>query len=251
MTGRHIVLALLILMTNVAAQWSAALSLSVSAGTAPTLGSVSSSGLRLWVDSSETATLSLTPRVRLWFDKSGEARHLMALASGVAPYATVVSGRAQLIFEDNGLALAQPIPLNSMTAFFVMRGGSDTGYHPLLGKTDRASGLVVDLKRLRAINGGVSVFTGIIGSINTNSILMIRMNSAGTDYVSINGGTEYSFSYSSSDSATHLGVIYSSTAMRYLRASLSEVAIWDRPLTTTERTSIIRALGTKWGITVP
>ena len=40
-------------------------------------------------------------------------------------------------------------------------------------------------------------------------------------------------------------------AMRYLRASLSEVAIWDRALTATERTSVIRALGTKWGITVP
>ena len=251
MSGRHIALALLILLTSVAAQWSAALSLSVSAGTIPTLGNVSSSGLRLWADSSETATLGLAPRVRFWFDKSGEARHLTALASGVAPYATAVSGRAQLIFEDNGLALAQPIPLNSMTAFFVVRGGSDTGYHPLLGKTDRATGLVVDAKRLRAINGGGSVLSGIIGSVNTNAILMIRMNSTGADYASINGGTEYSFSYNSSDSATHVGVIYSSTAMRYLRASLSEVAIWDRVLTAAERTSVIRALGTKWGITVP
>ena len=251
MSGRYAALALLILMTSVAAQWSAALSLSVSAGTPSTLGNVSSSGLRLWADSSETATLGLAPRVRFWFDKSGEARHLTALASGVAPYATAVSGRAQLIFEDNGLALAQPIPLNSMTALFVMRGGSDTGYHPLLGRTDRASGLVVDSKRLRSLNSGASILSGVIGSVNTNAILMIRMNSTGTDYASINGGTEYSFSYSSSDSATHVGVIYSSTAMRYLRASLSEVVIWDRALTTTERTSVIRALGTKWGITVP
>lgn len=251
MSGWHAALALLILMTSVAAQWSAALSLSLSAGTISTLGNVSSSGLRLWADSSETATLGLAPRVRFWFDKSGEARHLTALASGVAPYATAVSGRTQLIFEDNGLALAQPIPLNQMTAFFVVRGGSDTGYHPLLGRTDRASGLVVDAKRIRSLNGGASILSGIIGSINTNAILMIRMNSAGTDYASINGGTEYSFSYSSSDSATHVGVIYSSTAARYLRASLSEVAIWDRALTAAERTSVIRALGTKWGITVP
>lgn len=251
MSGWHAALALLILMTSVAAQWSAALSLSLSAGTISTLGNVSSSGLRLWADSSETATLGLAPRVRFWFDKSGEARHLTALASGVAPHATAVSGRTQLIFEDTGLALAQPIPLNQMTAFFVVRGGSDTGYHPLLGRTDRASGLVVDAKRIRSLNGGASILSGIIGSINTNAILMIRMNSAGTDYASINGGTEYSFSYSSSDSATHVGVIYSSAAARYLRASLSEVAIWDRALTAAERTSVIRALGTKWGITVP
>ncbi len=251
MSSRHVVLSLLILVTSVAAQWSSSLILSVNAGLIPTLGNVSSSGLRLWTDSSETATLGLTPRVRIWFDKSGEARHLGAIASGVAPYATTVSSRAQLIFEDNGLALAQPLPLNSMTAFFVLRGGSDAGYHPLLGRTDRATGLIIDAKRLRAINGGASVLSGIIGSINTNAIVMIRMNSAGTDYASINGGTESTFSFSSSESATHLGVVYSSAAMRYLRASVSEVAIWDRALGTAERTSVIRALGTKWGITVP
>ena len=251
MSGRHAALSLLILLTSVAAQWSTALSLSVSAGTIPTLGSVSSSGLRLWVDSSEAATIGLSPRVRFWLDKSGDARHLTALASGVAPYATAVSGRAQVIFEDNGLALAQPIALNSATAFFVLRGGADTGYHPLLGRTDRASGLVIDSRRLRSLNGGASILSGIIGSVNTNAILMIRMSSTGTDSASINGGTEFSFNYSSSDSATHVGVIYSSAAMRYLRASLSEVAIWDRALTAAERTSVIRALGTKWGITVP
>ena len=251
MSGRHVALSALILMTSVAAQWSAALSLSVSAGTVPTLGNVNSNGLRLWADSSEAATLGATSRVRFWFDKSGYARHLTALPSGIAPYATAVSGRWQLIFEDNGLALAQPIPLNSITAFFVVRGGSDTGYHPLLGRMDRATGLVVDSKRIRVISGGVGALSGVVGSINTNAILMIRMNSASTDYASINGGAEYSFSFNSGDSATHIGVIYSSTGMRYLRTSLSEVAIWDRALTFAERTSVIRALGAKWGITVP
>ena len=251
MSGRHIALSLLISMTSVAAQWSAALSLSVSAGTIPTLGSVSSSGLRLWADSSETATLGLTPRVRFWFDKSGGARHLTALASGVAPYQTAVSGRAQLIFEDSGLALAQPIVLNAMTAFFVIRGASDTGYHPLLGKTDLATGLVFDAKRVRAVSNGGSALTGVIGSINSDAILMLRMNSGGADYASLNGGIESSFNFSSSESATHVGVLYSSTAMRYLRASISEVVLWDRAMTVAERTSILRALGTKWGITVP
>jgi len=250
-SGRHIALSLLVLVTSVAAQWSAVLSLSVSAGTIQTLGNVSSSGLRLWVDSSETATLGLTPRVRFWFDKSGEARSLAALASGVAPYATVVSGRAQLIFEDNGLALTQPIALNAMTAYFVIRGASDTGYHPLLGKIDRATGLVIDSKRVRAVSNGGSALSGVIGSIASDSILMLRMISGGADYASINGGTEYSFNFSSSESATHVGVIFSSTSMRYLRASISEVVLWDRAMTVAERTSVLRALGTKWGITVP
>lgn len=251
MSGRHVALSFLILISSVAAQWSTALSLSVSGGSIPTLGNVSSSGLRLWIDSSEGATIGLSPRVRFWFDKSGEARHLTALASGVVPYATALSGRAQVVFEDNGLALAQPIALNSMTAFFVIRGASDTGYHPLLARIDRATGVILDSKRLRAMNGGGSVLSGVIGSINTNAILMLRMNGGGTDFASVNGGTELSFSFSSSESATHVGVLYSSTGMRYLRASLSEVAIWDRALSTSERANVLRSLSTKWGITVP
>lgn len=146
-------LVLAVLLTSVAAQWSSALSLPVSAGVFTTPGAVSSSGLRLWVDSSELPTLALNPRVRFWFDKSGESRHLASVPFGVVPYATAVSLRQQVIFEDGALAIGQPIALNSLTAFYVIRGGSDTGYHPLLGKLDRATGLVVDAKRLRAING--------------------------------------------------------------------------------------------------
>jgi len=249
-SGRHAALVVAILVTSVAAQWSAALSLSLAAGSISAPGGVAS-GLKVWADSAEIATLGLAPRVRFWFDKSGDGRHLSALPVGTAPYATAVSLRQQIIFEDNALALGQPLALNSMTAFFVIRGGSDTGYHPLLGKLDRATGIIFDAKRVRASNGGGSVLSGIIGSINSNAILMIRMDSAGTDYASINGGTEYSFSFSSSESATHVGAIYSSTATRYLRASISEIAIWDRVLTAAERTSVSRALGTKWGITVP
>jgi hypothetical protein len=101
------------------------------------------------------------------------------------------------------------------------------------------------------MNGGGSIISAIFGSISSSGILMIRMNVAATDYVSLNGGTEYSFSYSSSESATHVGAVYSSTGTRLLRASISEVLIWDRALSATERTSVLRALGAKWGVTVP
>jgi len=156
-----------------------------------------------------------------------------------------------VVFEGGAMAIGKPIPLNEMTAFFVIRGGLDSGYHPLLGRIDRATGLIVDTRRLRAMNGGGSVISGIFGSINSVGIVMIRMKVGATDYVSLNGGTEYSFSYSSSESATHVGAVYSSTGTRLLRASISEVLIWDRALTSTERTSVLRALGAKWGVTVP
>jgi len=248
---KHGVLAALVIVTSVAAQWSAALNLPLSAGAHTAPGGVSSNGLRFWVDSAETPALRQNPRVQFWFDKSGEARHLSSVGFGVVPYATAVSSRQQVVFEDGALALGRSIPLNGMTAFFVIRGGLDTGYHPLLGRIDRATGIIVDTKRLRSMNGGGSVLSGIFGSISSSGILMIRMNAASTDYVSLNGGAEYSFNYNSSESATHLGAIYSSTGTRLLRASISEVLIWDRALSVAERTSVLRALGVKWGVTVP
>ena len=244
-------LAVLVIVTSVAAQWSAALNLPVSAGAYTAPGGVSSTGLRLWVDSAETAALRQRPRVQFWFDKSGESRHLTSVPFGVVPYATAVSSRSQVVFEDGAMAIGKSIPLNGMTAFFVIRGGLDTGYHPLLGRIDRATGLIVDAKRLRAMSGGGSILSAVFGSISSSGILMIRLNLAATDYVSLNGGTEYSFSYSSSESVTHVGAIYYSTGTRLLRASISEVLIWDRALTATERTSVLRALGAKWGVTVP
>lgn len=117
------------LLTGVAGQWSSAVALSVGAGSFTTPGAVSSSGLRLWVDSSEQGSLGLNPRVRFWFDKSGESRHLSNVPFGVVPHATAVALRQQVVFEDGALAIGQPIPLNSLTAFYVIRGGSDTGYH--------------------------------------------------------------------------------------------------------------------------
>lgn len=251
MRRQHGALLFLVIVTSLAAQWSADLNLPISASTYATPGGVSSSGLRLWVDSDESASLKQSPRLQLWFDKSGEGRHLTSVPFGVVPYATTLSLRPQVLFEDGAMAIGKPIPLNALTAFFVIRGGLDTGYHPLLARVDRVSGLVIDAKRLRAISAGVSNVSSTFGSVFNSGIVMIRMNASASDYVSLNGGTEYVFSFNSAESATHVGVIYTFTGTRYLRASISEVLIWERGLSASERTSVLRALGAKWGITVP
>ena len=240
-----------VILTGVAAQWSADVNLSIGAGSFTAPGAVSSVGLRLWVDSAESATVRSSPRVQLWFDKSGEARHLAVVPFGVAPYPTAAANRPQIVFEDGALAIGRPLPLNGITAFFVIRGGLDLGFHPLLGRIDRASGLVVDAKRLRSVSSGVSILSGIFGSINSTGIVMIRMNAGATDYVSLNGGTESAFSYNTTDSATHMGAMFSTSGTRLLRASVSEALVWDRALSLSERTSVLRALGSKWGVTVP
>jgi hypothetical protein len=247
---RTLLLTLLISFATVGAQWSSTLLLPVTAGAITAPGGVTS-GLSLWIDASEPSTLDGTPQIRFWVDKAGHGHHLSAVTPSSAPYATVVSGKSQAIFEDSVLALSSSIPLEPMTAFFVIRNGLDLGYLPLLGRIDRGSGFIIDARRARMMNNGASTLSGIFGSVLSSGIVMLRTNSGSSDAISLNGGTELTFSWSSTDSATYVGAIWSATGTRYLRASLSEVAIWDRALTSAERTAVLRALGSKWGITVP
>ena len=245
-----LLLSLLICYSSLAAQWSATLLLPISAADILAPGGISS-GLALWIDASESTTVSSAPRIRFWVDKAGQGRSLLATSSGSAPYATMISFKRQAIFEDSVLALSAPIQLEPMTAFFVIRNGSDTGYLPLLGRTDRGSGVVIDAKRVRMMSGGASTLSGVFGSVLLSGILLVRTSAGAADYVSLNGGTELSLNWTSSELATHVGAVWSSTGTRYLRASLSEVVVWDRALTAAERTTVLRALGSKWGISVP
>jgi len=247
---RALCLLLLIGFSTVGAQWSSALALPLAAGAITAPGGVTS-GLSLWIDASEPATLDGTPRIRFWVDKAGRGHSLSAVTPSSAPYATVVSAKSQAVFEDSVLALSSSIPLEPMTAFFVIRNGLDLGYLPLLGRIDRGSGFIIDARRARMMNNGASTLSGIFGSVLSSGIVLLRTNVGTSDAISLNGGTELTFSWSSTDAATHVGAVWSATATRYLRASLSEVAIWDRALTAAERTAVLRALGSKWGITVP
>jgi hypothetical protein len=248
--GASLLLALLIVFSSLAAQWSGALLLPVVAGDLFAPGGVIS-GLALWIDAGESATQSWTPRIRFWVDKAGHGHHLTATPSVLAPYPTVVSLKKQAVFEDGALVLALPISLEPISAAIVLRNGSDTGYLPLLGRIDRETGIVVDAKKIRLVSSGVSATSGTIGSVLSSAIIFIRTNVGGADYVSLNGGTESALSWASSETATHVGAIWSPTGIRYLRASILEIAIWDRALTVAEKTSAIRALGGKWGISVP
>ena len=245
-----LLLLLLISLSTIGAQWSSTLALPISAGTIAAPGGVTS-GLSFWIDAAETATLDGTPRVRFWVDKAGRGHALSAVTPSSAPYATVVSAKSQAIFEDSVLALNSPISLEPITAFFVIRNGLDTGYLPLLGRIDRGSGFIVDARRARMMNNGASTLSGIFGSVLSSGIVLLRTNVGASDAISLNGGTELTFSWTSTEAATHVGAVWSATGTRYLRASLSEVAIWDRALTAAERTAVLRALGSKWGITVP
>jgi hypothetical protein len=82
-------------------------------------------------------------------------------------------------------------------------------------------------------------------------IVLVRTTAGGTDYASINGGTDLSVSVTSSDLLDTIGGVLLAGTLRTFTGGISELAVWNRTLSATERTAVTRALGTKWGITVP
>jgi hypothetical protein len=55
----------------------------------------------------------------------------------------------------------------------------------------------------------------------------------------------------SSDLLDTIGGVLLAGTLRTFTGGISELAVWNRTLSATERTAVTRALGAKWGITVP
>ena len=86
-------LAVIALATSGAA-WSPRLDLSLTSGAWSAPGGVSS-GLLLWYDTAESGTMSLAPRLRYWFDKSGQGEHgLVMRVLALSVLASVASAAA-------------------------------------------------------------------------------------------------------------------------------------------------------------
>ena len=83
------------------------------------------------------------------------------------------------------------------------------------------------------------------------SIVLVRTTAGGTDYASINGGPDLNLSVTSSDLLDTIGGVLIGETLRTLTGGISELAVWTRTLSAVERTAVVRALGAKWGITVP
>ena len=106
-------LAVIALATSGAA-WSPRLDLSLTSGAWSAPGGVSS-GLLLWYDTAESGTMSLAPRLRYWFDKSGQGEHGLVSGGANQPYPTLASGVAGLQFTGAAVQFPVNIPLEPMT----------------------------------------------------------------------------------------------------------------------------------------
>ena len=232
------------------AGWSSGASIAVNAGSWQAPGGVAS-GLQLWLDASESATLYTAARTRWWFDKSSSGRDGREEVGLNVPLLGSSAGYAEATFSAGGLGIAPGIPFEPMTLAIVFRVTSSLGTYPILGIRSRGTGIVLSVSKVRFYVNDSYTATATVTPATGRLIVLMRTTTGGTDYASINGGTELSVSVTSSDLLDTVGGVLLSGTLRTFSGGISELAVWNRTLSATERTAVTRALGAKWGITVP
>ena len=242
-------LALIVLSTSGAA-WSPRLDLPLTTGAWSAPGGVSG-GLLLWYDTAETGTMSLAPRLRYWFDKSGQAQHAQVSSGQFQPYPTLASGVAGLQFSGAAMQLPTSIPLEPMTVMLVFRQGNESLSHPLMGSRTRFSGITMEMGRLRLYSNGQSVGASTARTTTGLTITTVRTAVGSTDGVQYNGGPEMSFSITTTESMNWIGGMFVAGTAKFFVGTIMEVVIWGRSLSPSELQAAHRALGAKWGISVP
>jgi hypothetical protein len=106
--------------------------------------------------------------------------------------------------------------------------------------------------RLRMYNNGISAGASTARTVTGLTITTIRTVVGGTDSVQYNGGPETTFNFTSAESINWIGGMFVSGSTRlYFVGTMMEVIIWGRSLSPSELESAHRALGAKWGISVP
>jgi hypothetical protein len=195
--------------------------------------------------------MSLAPRLRYWFDKSGQAQHAPVSAGPFQPYPTLASGVAGLQFSGAAVQLPTSIPLEPMTMMLVFRQSNEGLNHPLMGSRTRFTGIAMEFGRLRVYSNGQVVGASTARTATGLTITTVRTAAGGGDGFQYNGGTETPFSITTTESMNLIGGMFIAGTTRYFSGTIMEVVIWGRSLSPSELQAAHRALGAKWGISVP
>ena len=232
------------------------------------------SGLGLWLDASADSSLTFNATtVSEWRDLSGNGRHFAQGTGASQPGTGTLNGRRVLsttgsqLMTGNAASLeilrnvpgATIIAAASLTSgdaqnlIQVSNGTNAAQARALMGRNNAVGGFCAAGRRLDAnsfagtgysAGAGSDVYTAILDYANSDAFVF----AGGTQRAST---TSFQTDGNTSDTAS-LGVSLFATPLgaNFCTATLGEVMIWPRALTATERVTVERYLGRKWGITL-
>jgi hypothetical protein len=215
----------------------------------------------LWLDANDTSSVTIATGVQQWSDRSGNGRDFTQDVTNSQPtYTATLNGKRVISFNGSSNQLnnlTNIISIANVTIFAVgqRNAGNFGGYITSMDSSvggDITPALLINSTNvaLRGDNGTVA--TGSSGGFTGPAVITgVVTNYAPSIYVAGSfvqsqaaGGTS-----TPSSSKTAIGT-YRIAAGNYLNGYIAEIICYSRALSTTERQTVERYLGKKWGLTV-
>jgi hypothetical protein len=215
-------------------------------------------GLLVWMDANDSSTYTIATGVSEWRDKSGNGRSFIQGVGNNQPIisATKQNGKSLLEFDggnDQLQATGNWLQIASCTLFAAYRrtGGAYGGILTSSGSSDNSPGILVDSSR-GSMRGYANQAYENVGAADSFHIVSGTVTS-GTVVTYTNGTqastTAVSGSLGVDQTTTSIGT-YRQAASNFFAGYIGEILAWNRVLTTTERQTVERWLGKRWGVTV-
>jgi len=221
------------------------------------------SGLSLWLDASDSSSITTSTGVSVWADKSGNGRNATQTTGGKQPaYTNTINGRKVVSFlgVDDTMQIAANAAFNATSQTIIIVAKQSTGGNQSLWYKADGSSANGDIMRYRT--GGVTFWhyqkndgssetigtsSATLSNVNVWSIVLEPTAQAGwTNGTAANTAT-VTTAYDN-NSGPWLGS--RRDIGEYFIGDIAEVLHWNRALTAAERQRVERNLGKKWGVTV-
>ena len=225
------------------------------------------SGLALWLDATDSTSYTTATGVSEWRDKSGNGRTFSQSTGNNQPTvsANAQNGKAALTFDGTNDSFSGPVTfsLTSTHSVFVVVNPTVRKIASFLAGAVSAELIYGDGSASfsgskfgafgvgRAVYGGGTITTGayqVVSVVCSGSTLPANLsmwtNGSGGAVSVVTSGT------APAAALTAPLTIGTSASSQFWNGSIGEMLIYSRSLSDTERLTVERGLGKKWGITV-
>jgi len=215
--------------------------------------------IALWLDANDSASVTIETGVKVWADKSGGAKNFTQDTLNNQPsYGATLNGKKVISFNGTSHQLnnlTNIINTASVTMFVVGQRNSGTFGGYITSMDSGAGGDVSPAMLINSTNIAIRGDNGAIaqGTVFTGPSVITGVVSSWAPSLYVGGTLIQSQAAGGSPSAlntkTSIGT-YRIAAANWLNGYIGEIICYTRVLSTTERQTVERYLGKKFGLTV-
>lgn len=222
--------------------------------------------LSLWLDASDSSTITSVTGVSVWADKSGNGRNATQTTGSKQPIRTsTINGRSAITFQgvDDTMSVANVTDFNAASQTIIVVSRQSSAANQALYYKASANSVEGVIMRYRAgtafwlyqKNDASAETLSATANTNTNTnvytVILQPLSQSGW----VNGTPPSPGVATATATATYndTGSVWIGSRRdvgEYLVGDICEILHWSRALSTTERQRVERYLGAKWGVTV-